>query len=255
MLSIFSKFILTKLIAILNITPDSFFDGGKYNAPDLALQQAQKLIDDGADIIDIGAESTRPGAIPITTEEEWKRLEQILPLIIKLAKNHNVKISLDSRNYQTIYKALECGGIDIINDVSGFSHPKMIELAAQSGKKIIVMHNLGIPADKNKIIPTDLDVIEVIIEWMAERLNLLLQSGVKQQQIIFDPGIGFGKNAAQSMAIIKNIERLKIFNLPLLIGHSRKSFLDYNENKTAEISSYLAKKHIEYLRVHNICQK
>lgn len=258
---------MTKLVGVLNITPDSFSDGNKYNNIKSAKSHLKKLILDGANIIDIGAESTRPGATPISYQEEWQRLEKILPELINDVKiynktnNNNIEISLDSRHYQTIIKALDLG-IDIINDVSGFETKEMIEIAARSGKKIIVMNNLGVPANKNKIIPENLDVIEVIISWMQKKLSQLIKAGIKKEQIIFDPGIGFGKNALQSIEILKNIDKFRIFNIPLFIGHSKKSFLDNffdsknkeknKEDKTLLISQYLIKKNVEYLRVHDI---
>ena len=261
---------MTKLVAILNITPDSFSDAGKYNNLNSAISYLKQLIEQSADIIDIGAESTRPGANPVTYEEEWERLKTILPEAIDYIKsynkqnNKNILISLDSRHYKTVKKALELG-IDIINDVSGFEDPKMIELAARSGKKIIVMHNLGIPADKNKIVPKNLDVIQVIIDWMKNKLEKLTDSDVKKEQIIFDPGIGFGKDAEQSINILNNIDKLRILDLPLFIGHSKKSFLSNFipeshlniadiADKTLIISKYLAEKQVEYLRVHDVAK-
>ena len=250
-----------KFFGILNITPDSFSDGGKFYDTQSALDHLKKLINDGADIIDIGAESTRPNAIPITAEEEWSRLKEILPKVINEIKTNylEIKISLDSRHYQTVAKAIDLG-IDIINDVSGFEDENMIELAAKSGKKIVVMHNLGVPADKNKIIPENLDVVEVLINFMKAKLAQLQKAGIKKENIIFDPGIGFGKNAKQSIYIIQNIERLHCLEIPLLIGHSKKSFLDEmdcgevktREEKTILLSKNLAKRGVEYLRVHDV---
>ncbi len=260
--------ICPKLVAILNVTPDSFSDGGQFNNFDSAFNQLKKLIREGADVIDIGSESTRPGALPINVSEEWERVGEILLAGIDYVKKYNqknntdIKISLDSRNYQTISKGLKLG-IDIINDVAGFNSKKKAALAAASGKQIIVMHNLGIPANKNKIIDPKLNVVKEIINWMRNKEKELWNCGVKKHQIIFDPGIGFGKNAAQSIEILNNIEKFKVLKMPILIGHSRKSFLDEvlfdkkfgkddKETKTAAISNFLAKKEVEYLRIHNI---
>lgn len=283
---------MTKIVGILNITPDSFFDGGKYHQQENALKQLEILLQDGADVIDIGAESTRPDATAIDTQEEIKRLKDILPQIISEVQKHNqknhqkVEISLDSRHSKTIAWALGLG-IDVINDVSGFVDFAMVELAAQSGKKIIVMHNLGIPADKNKIIDESLDVVEVLIDWMKSKLEILLKAGVKKSQIIFDVGIGFGKNAFQSIKILQEIDRFRVLDLPLYIGHSNKSFLDEikssdllesgnssllfrresgctsnsecrarevhkitREEKTIAVSNYLIDRGVEYLRLH-----
>jgi dihydropteroate synthase len=262
-----SKIKTTKVIGILNITPDSFFDGGKHNSAYNSLEHLEKLILDGADVIDIGAESTRPGAVEVFPDEEWQRLKNILPEIVKYISNHNsknqrkIEISLDSRHHQTVSEALKLG-IDIINDVSGFEDENMIKLAAKSGKKIIVMHNLGVPADKAKVVDENLDIMEVLSSWMKNKLEKLQNNGVKKEQIIFDIGIGFGKNAKQSIELLQKIDSFKNLDLPLCVGHSNKSFLDqlswdksWGEatriNKTSMISSYLISKKIDYLRIHD----
>ncbi|MDA0902087.1 MAG: dihydropteroate synthase [Proteobacteria bacterium] len=256
---------MTKLVGILNITPDSFSDGNKYNTKQAALNHLEQLVLQGASTIDIGAESTRPFATPISHNEEWQRLSEILPEIINYTKQYNkanqrnIEISLDSRHYQTVDKALDLG-IDIINDVGGFDQKEMVDLAVNSQKKIVVMHNLGVPADKNKIIPSNLDVIEELIAWMKKKERILLEAGVKKENIIFDPGIGFGKNADQSIYILKNIEKLRVLNIPLFIGHSKKSFLEkFFEDKsmdvaemTLEVSRDLISKDVEYLRIHDV---
>ena len=255
-----------KLVAILNLTPDSFFDGDKHNDLESALRHLKILISKGADVIDIGAESTRPDATPISADEEWNRLKNILPAAIKLISYHNqknqkkVEVSLDSRHHQTIAKGLLLG-IDIINDVSGFASEKMIQLAVNSGKKIVVMHNLGVPANPSNIIDQNLDVFEVLIDWMKTKLQKLQKAGVKKQQIIFDIGVGFGKNAQQSIQILQQIDRFKILDLPLYVGHSNKSFLDHwnlgdqatnRAEKTKLISKYLIERGVDYLRVHEL---
>ena len=270
---------MTQVVGILNITPDSFFDGGKYYQVKPALDRLKNMIDAGADVIDVGAESTRPNATPINASEENKRLEDTLPQIIKYVSNYNqenhcnVEVSLDSRHYQTVAWGLGLG-IDIINDVSGFCDARMVDLAVKSGKKIVVMHNLGIPSDKNKIIDKKLDIVEVLIEWMKNKLLKLQESGVKKRQIIFDIGIGFGKNSYQSIQLLQKIESFLTLDLPLYVGHSNKSFLDYlwpdnnhpagfiyqdlsdrvdhlsREEKTNIVSKYLKQKGVEYLRQH-----
>ena len=247
----------TKLVAILNLTPDSFSDGGKFNNIKAALQQTENFIKDGADIIDIGAESTRPGAKLIDQQEEWQRLKDFLPQIINLSHANKVKVSLDSRHYNNIKKGLDLG-VDIINDVAGFHDQNMVELASKYQKQLILMHNLGIPADKNIIIDQHLDVIEELICWAKNKLCFLIENGIKKENIIFDPGVGFGKNSNQSLAILNKVEEFCQLDVPIFIGHSRKSFLgdvvgnDQKDLKTAEISQSLMKKGVSYLRVHNI---
>jgi dihydropteroate synthase len=258
---------MTKIVGILNITPDSFFDGGQYNEKENALRQLEILLQGGVDVVDVGAESTRPNATPINDEEEWRRLENILPLVVLEVQKYNqknhkkIEVSLDSRHSKTVGLALGLG-IDIINDVSGFDDLEMIDLAVKSGKKIVVMHNLGVPADKNKVVDESLDVVEVVLDWMENKLEQLLKAGVKKSQIIFDIGIGFGKNAQQSIQLLKEIDRLRVLDLPLYIGHSNKSFLDElvidncvtREEKTYAVSAGLAANNVEYLRVHDVAK-
>jgi dihydropteroate synthase len=258
---------MTKFAAILNLTPDSFSDGGKFNQKDKALLHLEKLLNDGANMIDIGAESTRPGAKIITSNEEWQRLKDILPFIIKKIKdfeqrnNKNIDISLDSYHPENIEKSLSLG-VNIINDVSGFANDKIQQIAVKSQKKIILMHNLGVPSNPNIIIDENLDIIAELLKWANEKIKFLTQIGIKKENIIFDPGIGFGKNHQQNIAIIDRIEELKILNLPLYVGHSRKRFLNFIESeefigkdidqKTNIITNYLISKNIDYVRIHDL---
>lgn len=251
-----------KLVGILNLTPDSFSDGGKFNDLENAVKQVEKLIKDGADIIDVGAESTRPDATPINAEEEWKRVEKILPEIIKISHENNIEVSFDSRNASNVEKALALG-IDIINDVTGFEDEEMIKLAQKSAKKIILMHNLGVPARKDVIIDKNLDEINEIKNWAKSKIQTLQSAGIKKENIIFDLGIGFGKDAQQSINILENINKFFDLNLKIYIGHSRKSFLDQinydptfgqdnKDNRTLFISKKLIDQKVDYLRVHDV---
>jgi dihydropteroate synthase len=243
----------TKLIGILNLTPDSFSDGGKYNAIETALNQTQKLIDDGASVIDIGAESTRPNATPINAAEEWLRLEKILPEIIRLCHQNKILSSLDTRHAASAKKAIALD-IDWINDVSGFESAAMIDAVKDSNVSLVFMHNLGVPADKNKTLPADADVIETLLHWAKNKITQLTNAGIAQNRLIFDAGIGFGKNAEQSWQIINNIAKLKTLPVPILIGHSRKSFLGDVDKDAATIkaSITMAKQGVDYLRVHDV---
>ncbi len=240
----------------MNITPDSFSDGGKYNNRSSAKTQIEKMIVSGVDIIDIGAESTRPDAEILTLDEEWRRLKSVLEVI---PKENNVRFSLDSRNYETQLKAQEYN-IDIINDVTGFESNKMLDLAVHNNKEIIFMHSLTIPADKEITIPADEDVVEVLMKWAEEKIKYFKKQGLDKSQIIFDPGLGFGKTAQQSWEIIKRVDEFKKLGVKILIGHSEKSFLTLFTNKkageriseTLTISSILLHKNIDYLRIHNV---
>lgn len=238
----------TRLVGIVNITPDSFSDGGHNLSPKTALRAIDTMERDGADIIDIGAESTRPGATSLTHEQEWERLSGVLPGVINIAQ-----FSIDTRHPQTASKAIRLGA-DWVNDVSGFSNPAMIEAVRGSDCRLVIMHSLTVPADKNVILPLDSDPVELIINWARERFAMLEKSGIDSSRFIFDPGIGFGKNAQQSMEIINGAERFKELGVPLLFGHSRKSFLGEGagDDATIKISQLLAEKGVDYLRVHDI---
>ncbi len=249
----------TQLVGILNLTPDSFSDGGLYFSNKNAIRHLEKLVAEGADILDIGAESTRPGATPLVPEEEWERLRPIIDYL-KLHPSP-IPISLDTRNVATATKALESNaGIAWINDVSGFADPTMAALALRHKATLVVMHNLGVPADKNITLPEACNPVKEVLKWGKAKLAALMDAGISQSQIIFDPGIGFGKTAAQSLQIIDEISKFKVLGVPLLVGHSRKSFLDNFNNKEAKnreekthaISAYLAQQKVDYLRVHDI---
>lgn len=247
----------TKLVGILNITPDSFSDGGKFTSFETALNHAEKMIKNGADVIDIGAESTRPKSTPIGSEEEWSRLGKILPAIVTLAKKHQVQTSIDSYHFATIQKAHELG-VDIVNDVSGLIDEKIIDFVAAKNITTILMHNLAIHANPDLVINRNLNINREIIRWADEKIALLTKKNVKKSQLIFDPGIGFAKDALQGIAILKNIDSYRSLGLPLYIGHSRKSFLDAlkiagdRNKKTFEVSKFLIKKNVDFLRIHDV---
>lgn len=252
------------MMGILNITPDSFSDGNKFTNPEAAIQQAKELFNAGADIIDIGAESTRPAnALNITPEEEWQRLQPILDVWQSLWSHQSLKpkLSIDTRKPETTKKLLAYD-IDYFNDVSGFNDPKIQEYIKPTKAKIIFMHNLGIPASPKNVLPPNIDTIDTVYQWGERQLEKLIKLGIAKERLIFDVGIGFGKNAEQSWTLITNIAQFSKLRIPILVGHSRKSFLNQFTNKpfakrdieTASISSFLAKQNVNYLRVHNVEQ-
>jgi dihydropteroate synthase len=247
----------TKIVGILNVTPDSFSDGGKFDSLQNALKHAEEMIKDGADVIDIGAESTRPKAAPISHLEEWARLEKILPAIVGLSKKHQVQTSIDSYHFETIKKAHEIG-VDVVNDVSGLVDEKIIDFIAEKNITTILMHNLSIHANPELIVNRHLDIDREIIAWALTKISFLSKKNVKKSQLIFDPGIGFAKDAMQSIRILKNIDSYRSLDLPLYIGHSKKSFLDaidiagQRAEKTLEVSKFLIGKNVDFLRVHDV---
>ena len=257
----------SKIVGILNLTPDSFSDGGKYFDEKKALFYLEEMLMAGADIIDIGAESTRPNAQILNAQEEIARLENILPKLIFAIKNFNkihnknIQASIDSYHLETIIFAHKIG-VEIINDVSGLIDEKIIDYIAQNNLTAILMHNLAIHSNPELIINRDLNVVEEIISWAHQKINYLTARKIQKSQLIFDPGIGFAKNSTQSIRILKNINAFRVLNLPIYVGHSKKSFLDAinipsqpNLDRTAKtliLSQYLAQKNVEYLRVHDV---
>ncbi len=248
----------TRLVGIINLSPDSFSGDGRAIA-DSVQRRALSLITDGAAVIDVGAESTRPGALPITEIAEWNRLEKSLPGLAVICRQHGVILSVDTRSPITAEKAIMAGA-DWINDVSGLKHPRMIDIIKNSGRAVVLTHSLSVPADPD-ITMQDADPVAAIIAWGQERLGTLQNLGIKAEQLIFDPGIGFGKTAGQSMDIIKRAKEFKALGVPLLFGHSRKSFLKQfgaNSNpaerdiETAIVSLHLARLGVDFLRVHNV---
>jgi len=257
----------SKIVGILNLTPDSFSDGGKYFDEKKALFYLEEMLMAGADIIDIGAESTRPNAQILNAQEEIARLENILPKLIFAIKNFNkihnknIQTSIDSYHLETIIFAHKIG-VEIINDVSGLIDEKIIDYIAQNNLTAILMHNLAIHSNPELIVNRDLNVVEEIISWAHQKINYLTARKIQKSQLIFDPGIGFAKNSTQSIRILKNINAFRVLNLPIYVGHSKKSFLDAinipsqpNLDRTAKtliLSQYLAQKNVEYLRVHDV---
>jgi len=244
---------MTKQIGIINLTPDSFSDGGKLTSKEQVINHCQHLIECGASVLDVGAESTRPGAISITSELEWQRLAEYIHDIAKLCHAHNVILSVDTRHAETAEKAINAGA-QWINDVSGASSPVMMKLIADSKVHLVIMHSLTVPANPAITMQCD-DVVKDISQWATKTLTKLSANGITADKIIFDPGVGFGKTAEQSMEIINRISEFKKLGVPILVGHSRKSFLKLMEGdnadiKTAILSKHLIKEGVDYIRVH-----
>ncbi len=246
-----------EIVGILNITPDSFRDGGKYTEADKALAQAILLFDQGADVIDIGAESTRPRVAElIDSETEWQRLRPILQALHAHWKNieHRPLISIDTRHAATIEKCLP-HGIDWINDQSQAEFDKMTPFLKRLPLKYVAMHHCGLPPHPDRLI-TDAP-FTVLRRFKQEWQARFDQHQLRENQLILDPGIGFGKTPAQYLEIFKAFDTLSQGETPWLIGHSCKSFLkhlfperDITESATAVISGFLANQGVRYLRVH-----
>jgi dihydropteroate synthase len=248
---------IPKIVAILNVTPDSFSDGDRFYEYEQAVAIAQDMIDVGVDIIDIGAESTRPGAIPVSINEEIRRLSKIIPRLHSLISGTNIELSLDSRNYEALKFFIDY--IDIINDVTGLEDERVQELAAVHDKKAVFMHSLSVPVKKSETVSKDVDIVQHLQKWFNAKIQKLEQKSLKREQLIFDPGIGFGLDEEQSINIIKGIKDFDLGAVKIMIGHSRKSFLakfgEANPQKrdpeTHATTLYLAGQKVDYVRVHD----
>jgi dihydropteroate synthase len=212
----------TLIMGILNITPDSFSDGGRFIDPERAVAHGVKLAREGADWIDVGGESTRPGARPVSEEEELRR---VLPVIRGLRRKlKNVPISIDTTKAKVAELAIEAGA-DVVNDISGLRFdPRIADVARVYKTPLILMHTRGRPATMQKE-PFARDIWRSLIEGLTTSIRRAVAAGVKRSQLVLDPGLGFGKPRRQNYEIIAGLRRLERFNLPILVGASRKSFV------------------------------
>lgn len=241
----------TYIMGILNITPDSFSDGGKFNEMEAAVSQAKKLVEAGADIIDVGGESTRPGAEYVTEEEEIKR---VVPIIKAIKKELDVTISIDTYKSKTAEEAIKAGA-DIINDIWGAKYDKNIaKVAAKYNVPIILMHNREDKPYAN--------LMEDIIKDLQESIDIALEAGVKKENIILDPGIGFAKTYEENLMVMNKCEVIRDMGYPVLLGTSRKSMigltlnLPVNERVEGTLATTVMgiMKGMEFIRVHDVLE-
>jgi len=209
------------IMGILNVTPDSFSDGGAYTLVDAAVDHALRMIDEGASIIDIGGESTRPGALKVDIEEE---LERTIPVIETLRKKTDVLVSIDTSKAEVARRALVAGA-DIVNDVTGLTgDEEVLEVCVQSGAGVVVMHMQGNPRNMQNAPAYD-SVVDEVRDYFEERYQTLTAAGVDPLAICFDPGIGFGKTLEHNKALLKALGHLSVHDCPLMLGVSRKSMI------------------------------
>jgi dihydropteroate synthase len=240
------------VMGILNITPDSFADGGKYNDFESAIRRGQEMIAEGVDIIDIGGESTKPGVERITLDEE---LDRVIPVIRELSQL-GIKISIDTMRSEVARKAIDAGA-SIINDVSGgLADPEMLTTAASLELPYIAMHWRGHSKDMNSQAVYK-DVVSEVIEELQDRITASLDAGIKKDNLIIDPGIGFAKDADHNWAIIDSISTFVDLGYPVLVGASRKRFLggdnpDLREAATIALTQRLSTTGIWAIRVHSV---
>lgn len=211
-----------KVMGIVNVTPDSFSDGGRYDSVSAALAYAEALIGDGADILDIGGESTRPNAPFVSEEEEWARVESVLLAVHKL----NVPISLDTRRSYVMQRALDTGLVDLINDVSALEDDGALEIAASSNRVgVCLMHKQGDPHNMQHN-PHYENVVEDVVDYLKQRVLACEEVGIARNRLMIDPGFGFGKTLAHNVELLNELANwLPTLNLPVLIGLSRKKML------------------------------
>lgn len=247
----------TYLMGILNVTPDSFSDGGEFSNLEKAIAQAQKMIHNGADIIDIGGESTRPHAEQISTEEE---LHRVIPVIQKLRQETSIPLSIDTTKATVAQEAIAAGA-DIVNDISGATFDsKMLSTVAHLNVPIILMHIRGTPKTMQTLTEYQ-DVVAEVAQFLTTQIAQAIDCGIDRANIIIDPGIGFAKTATQSLELLQRLAELKSLNFPLLIGVSRKSFMRSILNKdhpqdriwgTAAACYSAIARGADILRVHDV---
>lgn len=247
----------TYVMGVINVTPDSFSDGGRFTTVDAALRQAETLVEQGAHILDIGGESTRPFSEPVGVEEELRR---VAPVVEAVARRFPVPISIDTTKAEVAKAALDSGAT-VVNDISGLRFdPAMAELAASRGAVVVLMHMKGTPRDM-QVAPYYEDVVEEVLGFLRERAAYAKERGIAPERIWIDPGIGFGKRLEDNLALLRHLHRFKELGHPLLVGHSRKSFIgtvtgieapEERDVATAAVAALAAAQGADVVRVHNV---
>lgn len=244
------------LMGVVNVTPDSFFDGGRFDDPQRAVAHAVRLVEEGAALLDIGAESTRPGALPVDEQEERRRL---IPVVAALAKAVSVPISVDTSKAEVARAAIDAGAV-MINDVTALRGDRaMVDVAAQTGAGLVLMHVQGTPETMQQAPHYD-DVVGEIAQFLAERARFAVDHGVSQDRIVLDPGIGFGKTLDHNLDLLANLHVFAQLGFPLLVGPSRKGFIGQLTHQsvearawgTAGVVALAVQQGANILRVHDV---
>jgi dihydropteroate synthase len=209
-----------RVMGVLNVTPDSFSDGGRYLADDAALRQAEQMVDAGASIIDIGGESTRPGAAPVSTDEE---LARVVPVIERLAASLDVPLSIDTSK-PTVMREAVAAGAGLVNDVNALRAPGAVQAVVGLGVPVCLMHMQGDPRTMQAGPRYD-DVVADVTDYLQERVAICEAAGIARDRLLLDPGFGFGKSLEHNLALLRGLDRLAVLGIPLLVGLSRKSML------------------------------
>ena len=246
---------IPNILGVLNLTPDSFSDGGKFNTRKKGIAHAINLYKKGADLIDVGGESTRPGSIPIKERNEWNRVNKILKLIVK-----KIPISIDTRKSKIMQSGIELG-VKLINDVSGLNYdPQTLTVLKKNKIPFVIQHSIGIPENMQKN-PYYKNELLDIYDFFEQKIKLIRSKGIKHNNIILDPGIGFGKNLKHNMNLIKRVSVFHSLGFPILVGNSRKRFIKEISKKndsntriggTMASSIFLMMQGIQILRIHDV---
>jgi len=244
-----------QVMGILNVTPDSFSDGGQFATFDKALEQVKQMISDGVDIIDIGGESTRPGAVDVSVEDELKR---VIPLLKAIKSNFDIKVSIDTSKAEVMSQAINHGA-DIINDVRALQNEGCLAVLAQSNIPICLMHMQGLPRSMQDN-PQYQDIIGDIKQFFIDRINACEKAGIKRERLILDPGFGFGKTLKQNYQLLAQLNQFSDLGLPLLSGTSRKSMIgnllarNVDERLAGSITTAIiaAQQNASIIRVHDV---
>lgn len=243
------------VMGVLNVTPDSFSDGGRYNRPDTALARARQMVADGAAFIDVGGESTRPGATPVSLQEE---LDRVCPVIEAIARELDVVVSVDTSSPELMREAAKLGA-GLINDVRGLQRPGAPEAAAEAGVPVCIMHIQGEPKTMQHR-PQYRNVLRDVSVFLADRIRVAEQAGVRPENILLDPGFGFGKTLAHNLELLAALDQFQLMGHPLLVGMSRKSMLgqitgrEVDERLPASLAAatIAAMKGASIVRVHDV---
>jgi len=210
----------TRVMGVLNVTPDSFSDGGQFYETDAAIRRGLEMVEQGADLLDIGGESTRPRSDPVSAEEEWRRVGRV---IATLGRQVDVPLSIDTMKPDVAEKAVGAGA-SIVNDVSGMRDPAMVRFVASAQVGVVAMHMLGNPKTMQEH-PEYRDVVGEVTAFLADRVAALRAAGASSEAIAIDPGVGFGKSLDHNLALLRNLDRLAALGHPVVVGVSRKSFI------------------------------
>ena len=248
-------FSVPRVMGILNVTPDSFSDGGRFVVPDDALVQAERMIAEGADILDIGGESTRPGAAAVSLDEEMAR---VLPLIERIAAEFDVPVSIDTSKPE-LMRAAVAAGAAMINDVSALRAPGAVAVVAALGVPVCLMHMQGEPRSMQAAPQYD-DVLADVIRFLADRVTVCVAAGIARERLLIDPGFGFGKTLQHNLALLRGLGQFRQLGLPILVGISRKSMLGaitgkpVGERQTASVAAALmaVERGARVVRVHDV---